>query len=200
MLKLPTMSMDMFSNVLEDIDENYPFSLSPKLILALLVLIGICTIIMGILFILYKRKTSFTSSTMGNLLKLISSLKDKIPSLDSLLPILSELAPTPNYQNALTSVAVPRMSSQTPPDELVLLPVLVPQLQMDTTKLPTTIAIQYQPPKLKPLPTPSTTTTNYTSRPLSLEMFNQAATDLNEKGIINLKKYKKYLHQPQPRK
>ena len=32
-LQLPTMSMDMFDNVLEHIDENYPFSLSPKLIL-----------------------------------------------------------------------------------------------------------------------------------------------------------------------
>ena len=38
MLKLPTMSMDIFKNVLENIDEDYPFSLSPKLILALLYL------------------------------------------------------------------------------------------------------------------------------------------------------------------
>ena len=43
MFKLPTMSMDMFNNVLENIDEDYPFSISPKLILALLVLTGICT-------------------------------------------------------------------------------------------------------------------------------------------------------------
>ena len=50
-LKLPTMSMDTFSNVLENIDEDYPFSLSPKLILALLVLTGICTIAIGILLI-----------------------------------------------------------------------------------------------------------------------------------------------------
>ena len=92
MLKLPTMPMDIFKNVLGNIDENYPFSLSPKLILAVLVLTGVCTIVIGILFIWYKRKTSFTSSTMGNLLKLIPSLKEKIPTLDSLLPILSELA------------------------------------------------------------------------------------------------------------
>ena len=78
MLKLPTMSMDIFKNGLGNIDENYPFSLSPKLILGLLVLTGVCTIIIGILFIWYKRKTSFTSSTMGNLLKLIPSLKEKI--------------------------------------------------------------------------------------------------------------------------
>ena len=87
MLKLPTMSMDIFKNVLGNIDENYPFSMSPKLILALLVLTGVCTIVIGILFIWYKRKTFFTSSTMGNLLKLIPSLKEKIPTLDSLLPI-----------------------------------------------------------------------------------------------------------------
>ena len=45
MLKLPTMSMDIFKNVLGNIDKNYLFSISPKLILALLVPTGICTII-----------------------------------------------------------------------------------------------------------------------------------------------------------
>ena len=75
MLKLPTMPMDIFKKVLGNVDENYPFSMYPKLILALLVLTGLCTIVIGILFIWYKRKTSFTTSTMGNLLKLISSLK-----------------------------------------------------------------------------------------------------------------------------
>ena len=35
------MSMEMFDNVLENIDENYPFSLSPTLILALLVSMGV---------------------------------------------------------------------------------------------------------------------------------------------------------------
>ena len=66
-LKLPTMSMDIFDKALETIDEHYPFSLSPKLILALLVLTGICFIIFGILFIWYKRKTTLTTSTVGNL-------------------------------------------------------------------------------------------------------------------------------------
>ena len=56
MLKLPTMLMDMFKEVLGNIDEKYPFSMSPKLILALLVLTGLCTIVIGILFIWYKRK------------------------------------------------------------------------------------------------------------------------------------------------
>ena len=79
MLKLPTMAMEIFKKVLGNIDEKYPFSLSPKLILALLVTIDLCTLIIGILFIWYKRKTTFTSSTMGNLLKLIPSLKEKNP-------------------------------------------------------------------------------------------------------------------------
>ena len=194
MLKLPTMSVDIFKNVLESIDENYPFSLSPKLILALLVLTDVCTIAIGILFIWYKRKTSFTSSTMGNLLKLIPSLKEKIPTLDSLLPILSELAPSPNIKNALTSVAVPQLP-QSPPNELILPPVLVPKLQME--KPPTTISVPYHTSHLEPLPS---TSTDYKTEPLSLEMFNCAATDLNEKGVINLKRYKKYLHQHQHHK
>ena len=36
MLKLPTMSMDIFKKVLGNIDEKYSFTMSPKLILALL--------------------------------------------------------------------------------------------------------------------------------------------------------------------
>ena len=191
MLKLPTMPMDIFKKTLGNIDEKYPFSMSPKLILALLVLTGVCTIVIGILFIWYKRKTSFTSSTMGNFLKLIPSLKEKIPTLDSLLPILSEQVPSQNTKNALTTVVVPQLL-QTPPDEIVLPPVLVPKLQLE--KLPTTISVPYPTSHMDPLPS---TSTDYKNKPLSLEMFNRAATDLNEKGIINLKKYKKYLHQPQ---
>ena len=89
-LQLPTMSMEIFDNVLENIDEDYPFSLSPKLILALLVSVGICVIAIGIIFIWYRRKASLTSSTVGNLVKLLSSLNEKVPTLNSLLPILSE--------------------------------------------------------------------------------------------------------------
>ena len=192
MLKLPTMSMDIFNKVLGNIDENYPFSMSPKLVLALLVLTGLCTIIIGILFIWYKRKTSFTTSTMGNLLKLIPSLKEKIPTLDSLLPILSEQAPPQNAKNALTTVAVPQQL-QPPPDELILPPVLVPKLQMN--KSLASAAVPYHTTHMEPLPSTSTAT-DYKSKPLSLEMFNHAATNLNEKGVINLKKYKKYLYKP----
>ena len=184
MLKLPTMSMDVFNKVLGNIDENYPFSMSPKLILALLVLTGLCTVIIGILFIWYKRKTSFTTSTMENLLKLIPCLKEKIPTLDSLLPILSEQAPPQNAKNALTTVAVPRQP-QPPPDELILPPVLVPKLQMNKSLASATVP--YHTTHMELLPSTSTAI-DYKSKPLSLEMFNCSATDLNEKGVINLKK------------
>ena len=40
-MKLPSMPMDIFDKNLEMIDEDYPFSLSPKLILALLILAGL---------------------------------------------------------------------------------------------------------------------------------------------------------------
>ena len=75
MLKLPTMSMELFDNILENIDEDYPFSLSPKLILALLISVGICVIAIGIIFIWYKRKTPLTSTMVGNLIKLVPSLE-----------------------------------------------------------------------------------------------------------------------------
>ena len=38
------MSMEIFDNILEIIDDGYPLSLSLKLILALLVSVGICVI------------------------------------------------------------------------------------------------------------------------------------------------------------
>ena len=107
-LKLPTMSMEIFDNILENIDEDYPFSLSPKLILASLITVGICVVAMGIIFIWYKRKTSLTTSTIGNLVKLIPSLNEKAPMLNSLLPILSELTSSQNNENenVITPVAV----------------------------------------------------------------------------------------------
>ena len=114
-LKFPTMSRELFNNVLENIDEDYPFPLSPKLILALLILTGVCVIAIGTLFIWYKRKTSLTISTVANLIKLVPSLKEKICTLNYLLPILSELTPSQNKSDALTPVTVPHLS-QTPPD------------------------------------------------------------------------------------
>ena len=87
-------------------------------------------------------------------------------------------------------MAVPQLP-QTPPDELVLPPVLVPKLQLE--KSPTTISVPYHTSHMDPLPS---TSTDYKSKPLSLEMFNCATTNLNEKGVINLKKYNKYLYKP----
>ena len=43
-LQLPPMSMDMLENIVDNIDEDYPFSLSPKITLILLVVMGIFTI------------------------------------------------------------------------------------------------------------------------------------------------------------
>ena len=56
-------------------------------------------------------------------------------------------------------------------------------------------AVPYHTTPVEPLPLTSTAT-DYKSKPISLEMFNCAATDLNEKGVINIKKYKKYLYKP----
>ena len=65
--------------------------------------------------------------------------------------------------------------------------------KLEMTKSPP--AVPYYAAPMEPLPSMSTAT-NYKSEPLLLEMFNHAATDLNERGVINLKKYKKYLYKP----
>ena len=96
------------------------------LILALLIITGIGVVAIRIIFIWYKRKTSFTSSTVGNLIKLVPSLNKNIPTLNSLLPILSELTPSQN-DDVILPVTVSH-SLQTPPDELILPPTLVPKL------------------------------------------------------------------------
>ena len=173
-LKLPTMSMDIFNKALENIDENYPFSLSPKLLLALLVVIGVCFVAFGIIFIWYRRKTSLTSSTVENLVKLVPSLIEKTPTLNSLLPILSELKFPESNQNKhiVTSTAVSRLP-QTTSDELISPPILVPHLQMKT---------------IKPRTSTPSKSTNTKTEPLSLELFNCAAADLNQKGEIELEK------------
>ena len=125
-LQLPTMSMDIFNNVLENIDENYPFSLSSKLILALLITVGICVIALGVIFMWYKRKTTLSSSTIANSNKLVPSLGDDAPSLNSLLPILSEL--TSSITETKTTPTTVSTLHQTTPDELISPPVLIPRL------------------------------------------------------------------------
>ena len=93
------MPMDIFDKTLETIDENYPFSLSPKLILALLIATGVCFVIIAILFIWYKRKTTLATSTVVHLHKLIPSLNERQPSLSSLLPIFSEFVHPTNTKS-----------------------------------------------------------------------------------------------------
>ena len=180
-MKLPTMPMDIFDRTLETIDENYPFSLSPKLILALLILAGVCFVIFGILFIWYKRKTTLTTSTIGHLHKLIPSLKEKKPSLNSLLPILLEFVhptktKTTNLETA-NAAAVSQKSSPTHNEQS--LPAMVPRRHHTKSNKPK-------------MALPSTTIQTETE-PISLKLFNRAATDLDEKGEIQLKKYQKYL-------
>ena len=93
--------MEIFDNILENIDEDYPFSLSPKLISASLITVGVCVVTIGIIFIWYKRKASLTTSMAGNLVKLIPALNEKTPTLNSLLPILSELTSSQNNEKKM---------------------------------------------------------------------------------------------------
>ena len=168
------------------------FHYLPNSFWPLLISVGICVIAIGIIFIWYKRKTSLISSTVGNLIKLFPSLNEKIHTLNSLLPILSELTSSPNNDDVITPVAVSHLS-QTPLDELFLPPVMVLKLQMETEKPSTTTNIPFQ------LESSPMNPTNTKTGPLSLEMFNHAANDLNDKGVINLKKYSKYLSKrPKP--
>ena len=194
-LQLPSMSTDMFDSVLENIDENYPFTLSPKLILALLINVGTRVIALGIIFIWYKRKATLSSSTMGNVIKLVPSLVGNTPSLDSLFPILSELASS--RTRIKTTPATVSTLCQTTPDELILPPVLIPRLQL-TPSSSSTSAVP-QPVHLVQGPVYKSQRTKHTSedettKPVSLEMFNKAATDLESKRAINLRKYTRYLN------
>ena len=74
----------------------------------------------------------------GKLIKLVPSLGADTPSLNSLLPILSELTPS-KTETRITPTTVSTLH-QTTPDELTLPPVLIPRLQV-TTSSPSTSAI-----------------------------------------------------------
>ena len=98
--------------------------------------------------------------------------------MNSLLPILSELEfPTNNKNtNVDTTTAVsqkPTISDEQP------LPTLAPRCHMEPIK-----------PKMNKPPT----STNTKTEPLSLELFNRPAADLDKKGEIEIEKYKKYLY------
>ena len=111
---------------------------------------------------------------VGNLGKLIPSLTAKKPSLNSLLPTLSELVhPTNNKNtNVDTTNAVSRKSS--PAYNEQSLPAMVPHHHIKSNK-----------PKMA-LPSTKTQT-----EPISLELFNHAAADLDKKDEIELEHYKK---------
>ena len=76
---------------------------------------------------------------MGNLIKLVPSLGDDTPSLNSLLPILSEL--TSKNETRITPTTVSTLH-QTTPDELTLPPVLIPRLQVTTSSPSTSVVTQ----------------------------------------------------------
>ena len=101
---------------------------------------------------------------------------EKKPSLNSLLPILSEFVhPTNNKNtNVDTTNAVSQKSS--PAYDEQSLPTMVPRRHTKSNK-----------PKMA---FPSTKTQ---TEPISLELFNRAAADLDKKGEIELECYKKYL-------
>ena len=194
MLQLPPMSMGMFDNIIDNIDEDYPFSLSPKIILTLLVVVGICVIALGRTLIWYKRKATLSSSTIGILVKLVPSLADNTPSLDSLLTMLSKLA-----SSRTKSQTTPTAASHWAAAEKVTFltpPILKPRLQV-TPSSPSTSTAH---PSAKRIGGPTNrahrsknTSEGDTTETVSLEMFNKAATDLETKGVINLKKYIKCL-------
>ena len=94
-----------------------------------------------------------------------------------MLPILSEFVHPTKSTNLETTNAV---SQKSPPTH-------------DEQSLPTMVPRRHHTKSNKPkMALPSTKTPTETE-PISLELFNHAAADLNEKGEIELKKYQKYL-------
>ena len=174
-MKLPTMSMDIFDKTLETIDEDYSFSLSPKLIIALFILIGVCLIVFGILFIWYKRKTTLATSVVGHLHNLIPSLKEKQPSLSSLLPIFSEFIHPSTSTKLETTYAVSQQSSTRDKHSK---PELMPRHHTKSNK--PTMATPSAPP--------------FETEPISLKPFNRVAAELDAKGEIQLRRYQKTLN------
>ena len=107
--------------------------------------------------------------------------------------MLSELA-----SSRTSSQITPTTSHQVADDKLTILTpsILIPGLHTTPTSLSTS-TVQ---PSSRLLEGPSSKThkpkhasVGDTAEPVSLEMFNKAATDLEAKGMINLKKYPKYL-------
>ena len=67
-----------------------------------------------------------------------------------------------------------------------------PQLTSDELSIPALVPhLQVKP--IKPKTSTPLTSTNTKTEPLSLELFNCAAADLDQKGEIKMERYKKYL-------
>ena len=95
-----------------------------------------------------------------------------------MLPILSELKfPTNNQNTNVDTTTAVFQKPQTTSDELSL-PTLVPHHQMKP---------------IKPKMATHLMSTNTKTEPLSLELFNCAAVDLDQKGEIEFERYRKYL-------
>ena len=63
----------------------------------------------------------------------------------------------------------------------------------DEQSLPAMVPCRHHTKSNKPKMALPSTKTQTETEPISLELFNHAAADLNEKGEIELKRYKKYL-------
>ena len=123
--------------------------------------------------------THFATSSIGHLHNLIPSLKGQKPSLNSLLPILSEFVhPTKTKTTHLETANVTAGSQQSPTRDEQSIPLMVPRHHHTKSN------------KLK-MTAPSTTPNE--TEPISLKQFNRAAADSDAKGEIQLKEYQKYL-------
>ena len=129
------------------------------------------------LFIWYKRNTTLATSTVGHLHKLIPSLQEKQPSLNSLLPIFLEFVHPINVKS--TNLETTNAGSQQTPNR-------------DEHSIPAMVPHRHHTKSNKLIMATPFTTPNETE-PISLKQFNRAATDLDAKGEIQLKKYHKYL-------
>ena len=114
---------------------------------------------------------------VGHLHKLIPSLKEKEPSLNSLLPIFSEFVhPTKSTKHETTIAG----SQKSPPTR-------------DEQSLPTMVPCRHHTKPNKPKMATSSAPPIDTE-PISLKLFNRAAADLDTKGEIQLKRYQKFLN------
>ena len=107
--------------------------------------------------------------------------------------MLSKLAPSGTH-----SQSTPTTSHQATADKLTFLTPSMSITGLHTT--PTSLSASTAQPPTRLLERPSNktskpkhTSVEDTTKPVSLEMFNKAATDLGAKGMINLRKYTKYL-------